>query len=111
MKNKKVIKRAFEQMIILTLLAVLLALLIASALNDMYAFIKQSGHIELSLSSPLTLKKLSRMLRDRGVIKNPLFFSLFVKSKSMQSRLESFVGDVTLDKNMSYREIILAFKK
>lgn len=102
------LKKVFEKLIIITLLSVFFALFLVSVFNDMYAFVKPSGSVTLVISEPITLGELSRLISKQGVISNPTVFSLFVQSKGRRERLESFAGEVTLSKDMSYREIMLA---
>ena len=108
MNHKKALKKAFERIIIITLLSVFLGLFFVSVLNDMYAFVKSSDKATISLDEPVTLPELARLISRRGIIKNPTVFSLFVRAKGRRQRLESFVGEVTLSGDMSYREIMLA---
>lgn len=106
--DKKMIRNAFEIIIIITLLSALLALAVISVANDIYAFVKPNESVTLSISEPLELKAFSKKLQDEGIIKNPTVFSIFIKSKGRQEKLEAFVGEVALRQNMSYREIMLA---
>ena len=106
--DKRSLRNAFERVIILTAIAVLISMLFISVVNDIYAFVKPEENISITLSQPLTLKELSRLLQEKGVIKNPTVFSIFIKSKNRAEQLESFVGEITLRRDMSYREIMLA---
>jgi len=108
---KKTARNTFEIVIMITLLSALISLAVISVLNDIYAFVKPEGAVTLSVSEPLRLNTLSRRLQREGIIKNPTVFSLFVKSKGMAQKLESFSGEVALRKDMSYREIMLALSK
>ena len=106
--DAKIVRNTFEIIIIITLLSALIALAVISVANDMYAFVKPDGQIALIVSEPLTLGELSRRLQAEGVVKNPTVFSMFVKSKGRAETLESFSGEITLRRDMSYREIMLA---
>ena len=105
--SKKLLKNSFEIIIMITLLSALIALAVISVANDMYAFVKPDVGVTLRVDEPLDLASLSRRLQDEGIIKNPTVFSLFIKSKGRQEKLEAFVGEVALNRNMSYREIML----
>ena len=106
--DKQLLKRTFEAVILLTVFALLLSMLFLSVVNDMYAFVKPEEKVFITLSEPLTLGELSHLLQKEGVIKNPTVFSIFVKAKDKADKLEAFSGEVSLNRNMSYREIILA---
>ncbi len=105
--NKKLICNTLERAIMLALLALLLALLLLSVVNDMYAFVKPSGQVRIVLNST-SLEDFSQLLQENGIVKNPHIFSLFVKAKKRQALVEGFSGELLLDRDMSYREIMLA---
>lgn len=105
---KDSVKNIFERAIIIAMLSLLLSALFLSVVNDVYAFVKPKGSVELSLAEPLSLTELSRLLQSKGVIKNPTVFTLFIKSKDRADKLEAFSGSALLQRDMSYREIMLA---
>ena len=106
--NAKLVRNTFEIIIMITLLSALIALAFISVANDMYAFVKPHEQVVLNISEPLTLSELSKELQALGVIKNPTVFSFFIRSKDRAERIEGFSGEVTLRRDMSYREIMLA---
>lgn len=106
--NKKTLKNAFERIIIITLFSLFLAALLLSVVNDIYAFVGPSGAVLISVEAPTTLYRLSQELSRNGVINNPAVFCLYIRSKGRADRLESFSGDVVLNRDMNYREIMLA---
>ena len=91
--------------------SILLSGALLSAANDMYAFVKPHTPCTLSVESPLPLKELADRLQEAGVLENPYVFSLYVRTKGKEERAESFVGDLSLSSDMSYREILLALAK
>lgn len=109
--SQKLIRNAFEIVIITTLLSAMLALSVISVMNDIYAFVKPEGTVMLKIAEPTKIGELSRQLQREGIIKNPTVFSLFVRSKGMTQKLESFFGEASLRKDMSYREIMLSLSK
>ena len=109
--NKKLIRNTFEIVIMITLLSSLIALAVISVANDMYAFVKPDGKVTLNVNEPQKLDALSKQLQAEGIIKNPTVFSLFIKSKGREKKLESFSGEIELQRNMSYREIMLALSQ
>ena len=105
--NKRLLKNAFERLIIITLLSVFLATFCLSVINDMYSFVNPDESVSLYIDSPTPLYELSLELARNGIIKNPSVFYLYIRSKGREEKLESFTGEATLTKNMSYRDIML----
>ena len=110
MRDSKLLKRAFERTIILTILSLLLALFLVSAFNDIYAFVKPSEKVTISLNEPVSLYRFSQLLHEEEIINDPIVFSLFMIFKGKTELIEAFKGELSLNKDMSYREIILAIK-
>ena len=109
--DKKLWRYAFAVVTVLVLFSLLLAALLLSLANDLYAFIKPDRPITLTVDAPMTLPELSRVLSEAGVIQNPTVFRLYVRSKARDTALESYTGTLTLNSAMSYREILLAFSE
>lgn len=99
--------RVLSVVLTLTLLSAFIAAALLSFANDAYAFFTPTGEVLFSADSPLSLSDFSRHLEACGVISNPLAFTLYVRSKDKTELVESFLGSVTLDRSMSYREILL----
>jgi len=99
-------KRAFGTLIPLMLLSLLLSALILSVANDMYAFVKKDRDVRLSFSEPSTIDEFSKQLKASGILKNPNIFKLYVISKGKQELLENFCGEIELNSNFSYRQIL-----
>ena len=110
-RTSKLRRLAFSKITVLCLLAVLFTALVVSIVNDLYAFVKPEGEVLLTIESPTDLSDLSRLLEQQGVVTNPTVFRIYVKQKERTELLESFVGTLTLDTSMSYREILLAFSQ
>ena len=89
------------------LCALLLAAATVSVTNDMYAFVKPEQEVTLTVDSSIDAKELSELLGDAGVVKNPFAFELYLRSKGRSADVPYLRGEWTLNKNMSYREIIL----
>lgn len=100
-------KDAFGRVIPLCLFALFLAAAVISVTNDMYAFVKPDQAVTLTLSSPIDAEGLSAALGKLGVVKNPFVFEMYLRSKGKDSRVAELNGQWTLNKNMSYREIML----
>lgn len=99
---------AFARLTVLTLTVLLLAGLVISIANDMYAFVKEDRSVTFTVSSPRSLPELTAMLDEGGVIKNPTVFRLYVRAKGRIETAERFSGTLELNEAMSYREILLA---
>ena len=100
-------RRAFGVLIPLCLLSLLIACLVISVANDMYAFVKPDVEITVNIPSPMSDKQLSRLLQQNGVINNAAVFSLYLRSKGASEKLGNLSGEIKLNSNMSYREILL----
>lgn len=108
--NKKAVRRIFSSIFVMALTAAFFACILISVTNDIYAFIKTEGEIILTVSSPLNVSDFSKLLHDNRIISNPTIFSLYLKSKDKTEIIEGFVGNVKLDRSMSYREILIAIQ-
>lgn len=97
--------RAFGIVVPLFLLSLLLAGAVISIANDMYAFVKPDAPITLSISSPLSSEQLSELLQNSGVIENAFAFRVYLRSKGLDGDVPSLLGEISLNSNMSYREI------
>ena len=102
------IRRALGLILPLCVLSVLLSGLFISVVNDIYAFVKEDRLVTIDINEQNTLEQISDMLLDSGIIKNKEIFCAYVKSKNKQAAVEEFVGEITLNTSMSYREILLS---
>ena len=93
------------------MIALLIAALGVSVANDLYAFVKPDQEIVLSLEEPRSIKELSNLLEEQGVIANPAIFRLYVQSQGKAEAIERFYGTITLNSTMSYRQILMSFSK
>ncbi len=109
--DERRIRRASAIILPLFFLSILIAAMIISVANDMYAFVKPERDIILEITEEYELRDISRLLADNGVISNPTVFSIYVISKNARERVSDFSGTLSLNSNMSYREILRSFKK
>ena len=109
--KQKLHRLAFSKITVLSMTALLIAALGVSIANDLYAFVKPDREILLSVEEATSLKELSEMLDEQGVISNPTVFRLYVQSKGRKDLLESFHGTLTLNSTMSYRQILMSFSQ
>ena len=108
--RQKPYRYAYAYITVLTLLALLLAGILISVTNDLYAFVKPDAPITLHIDTPRDLRQVAQELDRFGVIRNPAIFEWYVRSKGATERIESFTGELFLNSTMSYREILLAFR-
>ena len=109
LSNAQRIRRACSVIIPLCFLCLLIAAAAVSAANDMYAFVKPDKTVNLSFEKSASVYSVAKTLEEKGVIDNPALFSLYVKSKHREEKIEKFHGELTLKTNVSYREILNAF--
>ena len=109
--DHEAVRTIFGKVILLVLLTLFCTAVLLSVANDMYAFFKPAGEVHLRLDSPCTLSSFSRTLEEQGVLLNPHVFSLYVKNKEKEALIEDFSGELSLDRSMSYREILHALSE
>lgn len=104
--DKKAVKLAFMSAVMLGLVSLFLTGVIISVVNDLYAFVKPRGEIEIFVPEGSTVDEIAETLGKSGVVKNPFVFSIYVRSKDKSEALEGISGAILLDSSMSYREIL-----
>ena len=100
------IKRALSEVLPLCMLSFFIAAWVCSVANDMYAFVKKDNEVLVSVEAPCTLQEFSKTLGEYNIVENPAIFSLYVRSKEKTKTVEAFSGELSLNSNMSYREIL-----
>ena len=103
------IRRIAGLTVSLFFLGVLLAGVILSVGNDMYAFVKGDAACVLTVEEPMTLSEIAKRLQREGIIENPAVFVGYVRSRGREETVADFRGEVALSARMSYREILLQF--
>ncbi len=103
---KEALKRAFGIILPLCMLSILIAGAVCSVANDMYAFVKKDREVTIEIREGTSLSEFSKMLAKNDIVDNPTVFCLYVRSKKKTDKIENFSGEVTLDRAMSYREIV-----
>jgi cell division protein YceG involved in septum cleavage len=109
-EKKRFCRRAIGSIAVLTLWAILLSALLLSAANDMLAFVKSEEEVTLELCEPQTAYALACCLEERGVVRHPLLFTLYLRVKNQTAAAEGFCGTLSLNASMSYREILTELK-
>ncbi|MBQ8474047.1 MAG: hypothetical protein IJ499_00085 [Clostridia bacterium] len=98
--------KGFSIIIPLCLCAIFLAVAVISVSNDMYAFVKQDGEVTVNIDSAMDTLDFAKLLSEKGIVKNPVAFGLYLRSKGRDTEIPYLRGEWTLNTNMSYREII-----
>lgn len=81
--------------------------------NDIFAFVKDSHVVEMTVASDDGIKEIASMLHENGVIKYPSLFKLYNSFKNRKSEApQEFVADTyVFDSNLNYDELIAKFEK
>ena len=107
---KKETKRVVSIILPVCFLSIFLSGAIVSVTNDIYAFVKPDKEVTVIVPESGSIDEISQILYKNNVLNNPFCFSAYVKSKDKISQIENFSGEITLNSNMSYREILAFFK-
>ncbi len=99
-------KRALALVIPICLLSLVLAAIVVSIANDMYAFVKPEREFVLSLDGSTDAEQLSKTLQKNGILKNDFMFFMYLRSKGKVDEVSSLHGTWVLNAKMSYREIV-----
>ncbi len=108
---RQTLKRACGIILPLAVLSVLIAGVVVSVANDMYAFVKKDLEVSLEISASETLEDIAEKLGRSKVLNNPDIFVAYVKSKGAEGKIKEYSGNITLNSNMSYRQIVSEFSK
>ena len=100
-------RHLYGKITVMTLVAVFIALVIVSIANDVYAFIKKDVEVVLTIDELHSISELGYLLEEHGIISNPHIFTIYAKSNIKDKNALSFSNPVTLNRSMSYREILL----
>ena len=111
LSDSQKILRACSVIIPLCFFAFFLTMLLVSVANDMYAFVKPDKTCVVTIDETQTVYERAKSLEDAEVLNNPAVFALYVRSKGAEERVLTFEGELTLNSNMSYREILKQFPK
>ncbi len=93
--------------IFITMIGCFLAYYLVTRINDLYAFIKPSDEVEISIPENATINEISDILYDAGIIEYPNFFKLYAKLKNANERYEFTAGSYVVNPMMNYDELFL----
>ncbi|MBE6538054.1 MAG: endolytic transglycosylase MltG [Ruminococcaceae bacterium] len=77
--------------------------------NDMYAFVKSSEEVEVSIPEYATVEEIADILGDAGVVEYPDLLVIYAKLKKIDKTYEFVAGDYTVNGMMNYDELFYAF--
>lgn len=102
-------KRTFIFLIVVIAASVLLSLVAISCVNDVLAINRHSEKaVTITIDKQVDTDDVIKMLKDKGLIKNPLFCKLFAKFKGYSDNYET--GVFYLKEDMGIEGMILALK-
>ena len=110
-QKNKLYRFAFSVISVIVLLSLLFSAFLISIANDIYAFVKKDASVHMNITEPTSLNNIAREMQRNGIINNPTVFSLYVRSKGKAQIFESFQGEIYLNAEMSYRDIVNEFLK
>lgn len=108
-KDGQHVRRIWGMIVSLCFLGVLLAGVILSVFNDMYAFVKSDATLVWQIEEPLPLETVARKLQQEGIVENPHVLLWYARYRGLEEEVEGFAGEVKLSAQMSYREILRCF--
>ena len=102
------ILKAITYIVAVLVVSVFLSLFIILVGNDIYAFVKDSSQIEVTVPEYATLNEISDILAEKNIIKYPTIFKFYARFKKDDGVF--LAGDYTLSPMMNYDELLSAFK-
>ena len=78
--------------------------------NDIFAFVKDSTEVTVTIPQGATLSDIAQILGDNGVVKYPTMFKLYIDLRKKGAD-EYLYGDFTVSPSMPYDTLIATFKK
>ncbi len=93
--------------IFITMLGCFLAYYAITRINDLYAFVKPSDEVEITIPENATVGEITDILYDAGIIEYPSFFKLYAEIKNASEVYEFVAGTYVLSPMMNYDEIFI----
>ncbi len=87
--------------------SIILSIVMIYAIYDIFGFNKQEGQVVVAVEKDTSISKLSKLLKENGIINQPGIFSLYAGLKDVEPYN---AGEYTLNKNMSYDQIIYSMQ-
>ena len=102
------ILKAITYIVAVLVVSVFLSLFIILVGNDVYAFVKDSAQIEVTVPEYATLNEVSELLAENKIIRYPSIFKFYANFKHDDGVF--LAGTYTLTPMMNYDELLAAFK-
>ncbi|MEM1485360.1 endolytic transglycosylase MltG [Oscillospiraceae bacterium PP1C4] len=100
--------KALVVLVVVLGVSVFLAFFALESASDLFGLNKQDNQIEIKLPENLSMSEIASLLKDDGIIRQPLTFQLYA---GLKNKAENFIpGTYLLNSNMSYDEIMVMFK-
>ncbi len=103
--------KAILYIVVVVAVAGLLSYYIIVFANDMYAFVKSSEEVEVTIPEYATVEEIAEILGDADVVKYPDLLVLYAKLKKIDKTYEFIAGNYTVNGMMNYDELFYAFVK
>jgi len=98
-KRKRKKRSIFKNLILIVVF-----FLFVSVISDMSGFFQEEKTVEIEISEGATLYEIATQLKENNIIKFPFIFRMYSKITGSTDDLK--FGIHTVDKNMSYKEIL-----
>ena len=101
--------KAILYIVVVVAVSALISYYVIVFANDMYAFVKNSEEVEVSIPEYATVEEIADILGDAGVVKYPDLLVIYAKLKKIDKTYEFVAGDYTVNGMMNYDELFYAF--
>ena len=101
--------KAILYIVVVVAVSALISYYVIVFANDMYAFVKNSDQVEVSIPEYATVEEIADILGDAGVVKYPDLLVIYAKLKKIDKTYEFVAGDYTVNGMMNYDELFYAF--
>ncbi len=96
--------------IFITMMGCFLAYFAITRINDLYAFVKPTDEVEVTIPENATINEIGKILHDAGIIEYPDFFKIYAELKNASERYEFKSGKYVLNPMMNYDELFVTLE-
>ncbi len=100
--------KAITYIVAVIVISVFLSVFIILVGNDIYAFVKDTAAVEITVPEYATLNDVSTILAENNIIKYPKIFKLYAEFKKDDGQF--LAGTYSLTPSMNYDELLASFK-
>ena len=105
--SKKKLRNGIIYTVFVVGFSIVLSIVMIYAIYDIFGFNKAEGQVVVSVERDTSISKLSKLLKENGIINQPGIFQLYAGLKDVEPYN---AGEYTLNKNMSYDQIIYSMQ-